>query len=181
MKAKIIIGLSALLILSGWFGYRQLSEAKRYKQNWIAEKQFRDQERTVTAKELSQVYSTSVHLQKLLGIKPKQVDHWIRGVIQYVDTGRTDTITLPADTVLVYPDSIYGNIQMPCYDMDILLYKGKFITEQHGKDTISAFIYRKRAKKFLFVKYGKLIHKAALHSSCRDSVYMVFDNVKVIK
>lgn len=181
MKVKIIIGLSVLLILLGWFGYRQMSEAKRYKQNWIAEKQERDQERVVTQKELSTVYNIAEGLQKQLNIKPKHVDRWVRGAIQYVDTGSTRTITIPADTMLIYPDSISGVLTMPCYDLSILLYKGKFSVTQSGKDTISVILYRNRPKKFLFIRYGGWINKAALYSSCRDSVYKVFDNVKVVR
>ena len=177
---KIIIGLSVLLILLGWFGYRQMSEAKRYKQNWIAEKQELDQERAVTQRELSAVYNITESLQKQLGLKPKQVDRWLRGSIQYVDTGSTRTITIPADTMLIYPDSISGVLTMPCYDLSILLYKGKFSVTQAGKDTISVILYRTRPKKFMFIKYGGWVHKAALYSSCRDSVYKVFDNVKVL-
>lgn len=181
MKAKIIIGLSVLLILLGWFGYRQMSEAKRYKQNWIAEKQERDQERVITQKELSTVYNIAEGLQKKLGLKPKQVDRWLRGAIQYVDTGSTKTISVPPDTVLIYPDSITGVLRLPCYDLSILLYRGQFSVEQRGNDTISVILYRNRPKKFLFIKYGAWAHRAALYSSCRDSVYKVFDNVKVVR
>ena len=180
MKNKIIIGLSVLLILLGWFGYRQMSEAKRYKQNWIAEKQELDQERIVTQKELSTVYNIAESLQKQLGLKPKQVDRWLRGAIQYVDTGSTKTISVPPDTVLIYPDSITGVLKLPCYDLSILLYRGKFSVEQRGNDTISVILYRNRPKRFLFIKYGGWVHRAALYSSCRDSVYKVFDNVKVL-
>ena len=110
---KIVIGLSVLLALSCWFGYRQYSEAKRYKQNWIAEKSERDQERVVTQRELSTVYNITEGLQKKLGLKPKQVDRWLRGAIQYVDTGSTKTISVPPDTVLIYPDSITGVLKLP--------------------------------------------------------------------
>jgi len=181
MKAKIIIGLSLLLIMSGWFGYRQLSEAKRYKQNWIAEKQHRDQERVVTQRELSTVYNITEGLQRQLNIKPKQVERWMRAPVQYRDTGTTKTITIPADTILIYPDSITGVLRMPCYDLSILLYRGQFSVEQAGNDTISVILYRTRPKKFLFIKYGAWIHRAALYSSCRDSVYQVTENVRVMR
>ena len=179
MKNKIIIGLSVLLILLGWFGYRQMSEAKRYKQNWIAEKQERDQERIVTQKELSTVYNIAESLQKQLGLKPKQVERLVQGEISFRDTGRTKEIFIPADTVFIYPDSISGVITSDCYNIDILLYKAVFTAKLDYKDTLSLMMYRERTHKFLFVKYGRWRHRAALYSGCSGSVYKVFNNVSI--
>ena len=176
---KIVIGLSVLLALSCWFGYRQYSEAKRYKQNWIAEKHERDQERAVTQKELSTVYNITEGLQKKLGLKPKQVERLVQGEISFRDTGRTKEIFIPADTVFIYPDSISGVITSDCYNIDILLYKAVFTAKLDYKDTLSLMMYRERPHKFLFVKYGRWRHRAALYSGCSGSVYKVFNNVSI--
>jgi hypothetical protein len=177
-----IINIAILLLCVSaalWWGFKQRSEKLRYLDNFNAEKKDRDQEREITGKEFKKLYGVTEKLQKELGIKPKQVVHWLQGEISYRDTGSTKVFYRPGDTIKIYPDSLYGSIHKDCYTMDWLLYKEMFTESLNYKDSLQVMLYRERSKRIWFIKYGRWLHSAALYSGCRDSVYKVFDNVKV--
>lgn len=174
-----IIILFVAVALALWWGFSQRAEKIRFERNFKAEKLYRDQEREITGRELKEMYSVTEKLQKELKIKPKQVIRWMQGEISYQDTGSTTIITRPNDTILVYPDSIHGKIEKSCYTLDLLLYKGVFVEQLNYRDSLQVMLYRERPKKFLFIKFGKWVNKAVLYSTCRDSTYKVFDNIKI--
>ena len=181
MKNQIIITLSILLTTAVLFGIAQRKHSIRFENNWKAEMSDRADERLVTTKELRQLYSVTEEMQRKLNIKPKQVDRWLQGKISYRDTGSVRIVFSPSDTVFVYPDSLHGVIERPCYNLSWLLYQGIFTEELNYNDSIQVMLYRERQKKFWFIKYGRWKHKAVLYSGCRDSVYKVFNNVEVIR
>lgn len=183
MKLNSIVNYLLLLIaLTGaiWWGVSQRAEKLRYRDNFEAEQLYMDQERQITGRELKQLYETAEDLQKKLGIKPKQVVQWMQAEVKYIDTGSTVIQYNPTDTVFVYPDSLYGSIDRDCYKMDWLLYRGLFSEKMAYNDSLQIMLYRERANRVWFVRFGRWKHKAALYSSCRDSVYKVFDNVSVV-
>jgi hypothetical protein len=161
-----------------WWGFGQRSEKLRYLDNFNAERKDRDQEREISGKELKKLYGVTEKLQKELGIKPKQVVQWMQGEISFRDTGSTKILYRDKE-VKVYPDSLYGSIDKNCYTLNWLLYKGMFTESLDYKDSLQVMIYRERSKRIWFIKYGRWLHSAALYSGCRDSVYKVFDNIKV--
>lgn len=171
-----------LIIIAGlvWLATHQRSELKRTRANWQAEVQDLGRQQDVTQRELTQMYDVADSLQAKLNIKPKQIVQYIRVPVQYRDTGSVK-INSVHDTVKAYPDSITGLVQMPCYDLSILLYKGTYYTDLQYKDDIEVVLYRIRPRKFLFIRYGKWQNEAALISSCRDTVYKPVRNVKVIR
>jgi len=180
MKNNIIVTLSILLATAVMFGTYQRKEKLRFEQNWQAEKSDRGDEKVLTQKELKSLYSEVERMQHKLNVKPKQIDRWIKAPISYIDTGSVRVIYSPSDTVYIYPDSLHGEVVRPCYGLSWLIYKGNFTEQINYSDTVQLLMYRERPKKFLFIKYGRWVNSAALYSQCRDSVYKVFNNVRVI-
>ncbi|MFA6876131.1 MAG: DUF6549 family protein [Parabacteroides sp.] len=185
MKSKLIIAgiiialLTSLIGAIAW-GVSQTKEKVKYKNNYEAVTLYRDQEQTLYVNELKSYNDIVIKLQKELGIKPKQIEHFTQGEIQYQDTGSVK-IKYKDREVKVYPDSLYFAIARPCYDLSLLIYKGKAYESLKYHDTITGTLYKERPHKFLFVRYGKWIHKAAIYSSCRDTSFIPFNNVKVVR
>ena len=180
MKNQIIITLSILLTAAVLFGISQRKKSIRFEQNWKAEVSDRADERQVTTRELKELYSVTAEMQRKLNIKPKQVTRWLQAPINYIDTGSVRLVLSPSDTVYIYPDSLHGEVVRPCYGLSWLIYKGNFTEQINYSDTVQLLMYRERPKRFLFIKYGRWVNSAALYSQCRDSVYKVFNNVRVI-
>ncbi len=174
----IVIAIMVIVFFS-WKWYQTDQERQRYKSNFEAEKLYRSQERLINGKELTEMYDINEKLQVKLGIKDKQIAQLMGAPIKYRDTGRVEVRIRPGDTVKVYPDSIHSFFERPCYDLNILLYKGQFYESMYYHDSLYPVIYRKRPHKFLFIKYGKWTHHGAIYSSCTDSVYSVFENIRV--
>lgn len=181
MKNNIIVTLSILLATAVMFGTYQRKEKLRFEQNWKAEKSDRGDEKVLTQKELKSLYSEVERMQHKLNIKPKQIYRWIKAPISYIDTGSVRVIYSPSDTVYVYPDSLYGAVDKSCYSLSWLIYKGIFTEQLKYNDTIHVVLYRQRTKKFWFIRYGRFVNTAKLYSSCRDSVFRVEENVRIIK
>lgn len=185
MKTKLTIAGIILILILGiimafkW-GVGQMKEKVRYRNNYEAVQLYRDQEQVLHSNELTAYNNIVIKLQKELKLKPKQIERILQGEIRYQDTGSVK-IQFKDREVKVYPDSIHGMINKPCYDLNLLLYKGKFYEALSYHDTLSGVLYKKRPHKFLFIKYGRWIHKGALYSSCRDTMMIPFNNIKVIR
>lgn len=183
MKRTIAIILLSLAIISmGKIIYNLNNEKIRWKNNYEAEHTARDQEKQLTKKELGIYYGKIIDkLQEKLDVKPKFIERIIQGEVMYRDTGSTRIINSGANPIKIYPDSLNFKIKRPCYDLSILVYKGIAFDNIIMHDSISAILYKKRPYKFLFIEYGRWEHKAAIFSSCSDTVYKSFENIKVIK
>lgn len=169
-----IIGLIVGLIIRN----NHLSGAlSRQQQSFYAERYATDQERWLTNKQLAELYQQNEGLQKQLALKPNQITRWLKGQVSYQDTG---SIQICYDTLekLVYPDKLHLEFDTPCYELDVYLNKGVASYHQQGNDTISCILYQERKHKLWFIRWGWKAEKAALYSSCRDSVYKVFDHVR---
>lgn len=134
----------------------------------------------VTKRTADRLYGATIDsLSREIGIKPKQIVQWMKGEIEYRDTGSVVVIPPRIDTVKVYPDSLTGRIDEPCFTLDILLYKNKFHHEFTYKDELMPVIFRERPKQFLFIKYGKWQYRAEIISKCMDSSLRVYENVRI--
>lgn len=185
MKTKLTIAGIILILIIGIFttlkwGLGQKQEKVRYRNNYEAVMLYRDQEQILHSNELTAYNAIVIKLQKELNIKPKLIEHIIQGEVRYQDTGSVK-IEFKDREVKVYPDSLFFLIPRPCYDLSVLIYKGKAFESLNYHDTISGILYKKRPHKFLFIKYGRWIHKGALYSSCRDTTMIPFNNIKVIR
>lgn len=183
MKLNQIINLIILTVCSAlclWWGYGQREKRITAENNFAAEAKYHDSQITLTKKQAKEFYSGILTiLGDKLSVKPKQITHIIQGEIIYRDTGSVAVIYRPGDTILVYPDSITGLIQRPCYDLNLLLYKGKFIEQLDYHDSLAVALYRERPHKFLFIKWGRWNYRAAMYSGCRGEVYQVINNLKI--
>lgn len=184
MRVNDIINALILFVFVGialWWGFGQRTKKLRYKDNFEAEAKYRDQERQISQNEIKDLYKIAEDLQKKLAIKPKQIERIIQGEIKYIDTGSTRVIFRPSDTVLVYPDSLYGKIEKSCYSLSYSIYEGIFRHSLNYHDSLDVLLYRERPHKFLFIKYGRWRHKATIYSNCADSTYKVFNNISVLR
>lgn len=179
-----IIALAIGLFLALMWGLSQRSEKLRHKDNYEAvttDLGIEQQLKLSEIKKNEELSKINKLLKDSLGIKPKQIDHYIVGEIQYRDTGRIDTLLYGRDTTKVYRDSLHFAIVRPCYDLDILIYKGKATESLSYHDTITGTLYRERPHKFLFIKYGRWQHKGVFYSSCRGEFTIPNQNIKVVK
>lgn len=181
-KATVIILVLAIALASTlYWGIAQRNEAIRQQNNFEAQLLFKDQQREVTQKQLRTLYSFVQTLQDKLNIKPKQIERIIQADIVYTDRFVSDTIYAGKDTLKVYPDSLHGVIQRPCYDLNYLLYKGDFSGVVSIHDSITCVMYKQRPHRLLFIKYGRWQHKALFYSKCMDSTYRAVENIQVIR
>jgi hypothetical protein len=173
-----IVGL--MLIAFSVIYFNERATRKLAESNFSAAVKHHDVQIELTKRQAEQLYGKQIDsLAEQLSIKPKQITQYIKGDIQYRDTGSVKIIARPGDTVLVYPDSITGMISKPCYDLSLLLYKGKFYEQLDYHDVISSVIYRERPHKIWFIKYGRWRYRGAIYSNCRDTTYVPFEVVKV--
>lgn len=182
MINKIINWASIIIVLSifTWYNLNQRYKRIIAERNFAAAELYHEDEIELTKKQAREFYSSTIDsLSRQLSIKPKQVTHWIKGEVEYRDTGSVVYKERPGDTILIYPDSITGIIKKPCYDLNLLLYKGVFYENMVYHDKMTAVIYRERPHKILFIKYGKWKYKAAIISECRNDTIKVTNNIKI--
>lgn len=175
-----IVILAFMLVMSTLWGLSERAEKTRVKSNLDAEILSRDSERQYTRKELLRYDSTVRTLTDKLAIKPKQVERLVYVTQASRDTGTTRMIAHGASAVKVYADSSHFTINRPCYNLDILLYRGAAFATLDYNDKLSVILYRERPNNFWFIRYGKWKHKAAIYSECGDTIYPANNNIKVI-
>lgn len=185
MKASLnqivnIIIMAAIAFIIGRAWYKERENRITAENNLSASEVYHNQQKDLTKKQAKEFYGGVLTiLGDKLGVKPKQITGFIQGEVQYRDTGSTKVIERTGDTILVYPDSLTGSIERPCYTLDWLLYKGYFTEYLDYHDSITLAMYRERPHKFLFIKYGRWINKAEIYSGCNGSTIKVFNNVKI--
>lgn len=179
-----LINLAVMLAIvffigRAWFIERQVRITAE--NNYAAEVAYNDREVNLTKKQAKEFWGgVLTKVAEKSGTKTKYITRFIQGDIQYRDTGSVAVVYRPGDTVLVYPDSITGLIQKPCYDLNLLLYKGKFYESIDYHDSLSMALYKgKRTKRVLFIRYGKRPIHGVIYSHCTDSVYKVFNNLNI--
>lgn len=134
----------------------------------------------VTKRTADRLYGATIDsLSRQLGIKPKQIVQWMKGEIEYRDTGSVVVIPPRIDTVKIYPDSVHGRVERDCYTIDILLYQNRFYTELQYRDELMPVIYRERPRRILFVRFGRWQYRAEILSKCDKTKISVFENVYV--
>ena len=159
--------VAALLIAFGFIYANQRSKTKIAENNLAAQVVYHDRQIDITKRQAKELYGKTIDsLSQALKIRPKQITHWIKGEVKYKDTGSVVIETRPGDTVLIYPDSITGHIATECYNLDLLLYKGIFYETLNYHDSLTMVLSRERPHQFLFIKYGRWIHKASILSKC---------------
>jgi len=175
-----LIILAACIALCLWWGFGQRAKRMTAESNYATSAIYHDQQVTLTKKQAKEFYGGVLNiLGDKLGIKPKQITTYIKGDMRYQDTGSVKVIAGKNDTILVYPDSLTGLIQKPCYDLQLLLYKGHFFEQLNYHDSLSVALYRERQHRFLFIRYGRWVNRAAIYSSCRDTTLQIVDHVKI--
>jgi hypothetical protein len=180
--AILILCVSAALL----WGLKQRSEKLRFKDNFEAQVFKNGQQVFVTEMEYSRLYSEIDSLTKDLGKKPKHIIQVVQSSYIIKDTvtaslsGDT-TFVLRNDTVFQVVDTLRFNIKRPCYNLSGWVYDGKIHENLFLKDKTSVVIYRERANKFLFVKYGRWHYSALFHSQCSKTIMDVETNIVIKK
>lgn len=134
----------------------------------------------VTKRTADRLYGATIDsLSREIGIKPKQIVQWMKGEIEYRDTGSVVIVQPRIDTVKIYPDSVHGRVEKDCYTIDILLYQNRFYTELQYRDELTPVIYRERPRRIWFVKFGCWQYRVEILSKCDKTKISVFENVYV--
>lgn len=178
----LIIALVIGLFLALLWGFSQRTEKLRHKNNYEAVTTNYGLQQQLRKGEIKQ----NSHLATVIGklkkenIKLRNIEQVTQTEYMYCDTGSVK-IEYNDRIVKVYPDSLHFPFSTKCYDLSFLLYKGKGSYKLDYHDTLSGILYRKRPNKFWFIEYGKWQYRGLMHSQCRDSLFVPFNNVKRVR
>lgn len=168
------------------FGVQQRKEKIRIKNNFDAEIQNNSDAQTATQKELTFLYDKVEDLTSKLKIKPKQIIQILETDYQVKDTANErvdgDTIIrIVRDSIYVTVDTIKFNIIRPCYQLSGYIADNRMNETINWRDTVSNVIYKYRPHKIWFIRYGNWRFTARTVSGCSDKVFILKENIKVVK
>ena len=155
---KILIGvillLLSILFISFRINSRQVKEINRLENNF-RQTQINNQQQVgqllITQSEMKEYYEKELQLfRDSLNLKPRQIVRWKE--IKAVST--TDTvIDVKYDTIFRLPIIEFNDscLVINAVPIDSSRYKLDIVNNQHSYDTY----FRKRPKKFLFIKFGR--------------------------
>lgn len=178
----ILISIVILLVFSITILFKlyqsEKSDRKRYNDNMISLITNKNNQQSLSVKELKSLYPKYDSLAKELNIKTKYLTNIIDIKYRFRDSTITHTVLIKDST----SEKSYFNLNEKCYSLSGYIKNDSIsFTEKTLNDNITTFLYKDWRKKYFF-KLIKLkpFYTSKTYSECLKDTISVNNNIQII-